>query len=108
MPTRKTSSKKSGKKSAAKKTAAKSSSKTTKRGTARKTSKRTLIEPHKGDRRYVRRNKKGEFKTEVNVGRSLAADRRTKSKTKAGKGQGDRGDASSGGITGAIKRIFTS
>jgi hypothetical protein len=58
----------------------------------RKTSKRTLIEPHKGDRRYVRRNKKGQFKTEVNVGRSLAADRRRKSKTAAKAGQGDRGD----------------
>src|SRR3954447_294311 len=46
-----------------------------------KTSKRTLIEPHKGDKRYVRRNKKGQFKTEVDVGRSLAADRRSKAKT---------------------------
>ena len=105
MPTRKTSSKKSGQKSAARKTAAKSSSKTTKRGTARKTSKRTLLEPHKGDRRYVRRNKQGEFKTEVNVGRSLAADRRTKSKTKAGKGQGDRGDASSGVVAAVAKTV---
>jgi hypothetical protein len=60
--------------------------------TRRKTSKRTLIEPHKADRRYVRRNKKGQFKAEVNVGRSLATDRRRKSKTKAAKGQGDRGD----------------
>jgi hypothetical protein len=59
---------------------------------ARKTSKRTVIEPHKGDRRFVRRNKQGEFKKEVNVGRSLAADRRRKSKTKVKKGQGDRGD----------------
>lgn len=84
------------------KTSSKSSSK--KRGTARKTSKRTLIEPHKGDRRYVRRDKKGEFKSEVNVGRSLAADRRTKSKTKAGKGQGDRGDASGGGIVASVKK----
>jgi len=58
----------------------------------RKTSRRTLIEPHKGDRRYVRRNKKGEFKKEVNVGRSLAADRRRKSKSTAKPGQGDRGD----------------
>ena len=62
------------------------------RKSSRKTSKRTLIEPHKGDRRYVRRNKQGQFKKEVNVGRSLAADRRRKSKTKAPKGQGDRGD----------------
>ena len=57
-----------------------------------KTSKRTVIEPHKGDRRFVRRNKQGEFKSQVNVGRSLAADRRRKSKTKVKSGQGDRGD----------------
>jgi hypothetical protein len=53
---------------------------------------RTLIEPHKGDKRYVRR-KKGKFTSQqVNVGRSLAADRRSKSKTVAKKGEGDRGD----------------
>jgi len=98
--TRKTSSKSSTKSRSTGKAAAKSG-KTAKRRTASKTSKRTLIEPHKGDRRYVRRNKKGEFKTEVNVGRSLAADRRHKSKTKAGKGQGDRGD-SGGGIISAV------
>ena len=56
------------------------------------TSKRTLIEPHKGDRRYVRRNKKGEFGKQVDVGRSLSADRRRTAKTKVKKGQGDRGD----------------
>lgn len=60
--------------------------------TKSKTSKRTVIEPHKGDRRYVRRNKKGEFKKQVSVGRSLAADRKRTSKTKVKKGQGDRGD----------------
>ena len=59
---------------------------------ASKTSKRTVIEPHSGDRRYVRRNKEGEFKKEVSVGRSLAADRRQKAKTKVSKGQGDRGE----------------
>jgi hypothetical protein len=53
---------------------------------------RTLIEPHKGDKRFVRR-KKGKFTTrQVSVGRSLAADRRSKSKTVAKKGEGDRGD----------------
>lgn len=57
-----------------------------------KTSKRTLIEPHKGDKRYARRNKEGEFKKQVSVGKSLAADRRTTAKTKVPKGQGDRGD----------------
>jgi hypothetical protein len=60
--------------------------------TKSKTSKRTVIEPKKGDRRYVRRNKKGEFKKEVSVGRSLAADRKRTAKTKVKKGQGDRGD----------------
>jgi hypothetical protein len=60
--------------------------------TARKTSKRTVIEPHPGDKRYARRNKAGEFKKQVKVGKSLAADRRNKAKTKVEKGQGDRGD----------------
>jgi hypothetical protein len=64
----------------------------TKKKSKSKTSKRTVIEPKKGDRRYVRRNKKGEFKKQVNVGRSLAADRKRTAKTKAKKGQGDRGD----------------
>ncbi|MFL6583493.1 MAG: hypothetical protein ACJ8KU_03130 [Chthoniobacterales bacterium] len=72
----------------------------------RKTSKRTLVEPHKGDRRYVRRNTKGEFKKEVNVGRSLAADRRRKSSKKVAKGQGDRGDTTSGGLSGVVSRIL--
>lgn len=57
-----------------------------------KTSKRTVIEPKKGDRRYVRRNKQGEFKKQVGVGRSLAADRKHTAKAKVKKGQGDRGD----------------
>lgn len=57
-----------------------------------KTSKRTLIEPHKGDRRYVRRNEKGQFKDVVDVARSLAADRKRTAKTKVKTGQGDRGD----------------
>ena len=59
---------------------------------SKKTSKRTVIEPHKGDKRYARRNKQGEFKKQTKVGRSLAADRRSKAKTKVKKGQGDRGD----------------
>jgi hypothetical protein len=53
---------------------------------------RQLIEPHPGAKRYVRRNK-GKFTTkQVKVGRSLAADRRSKSKTVVKKGEGDRGD----------------
>jgi hypothetical protein len=55
--------------------------------------KRTLIEPHKGDKRYIRRSADGEFTgKQVDVGKSLAADRRSHSKTVASKGQGDRGD----------------
>jgi len=54
---------------------------------------RELIEPHKGDKRYVRRDAKGQFTDkQADVGRSLAADRRSKSKTVAKTGQGDRGD----------------
>lgn len=59
---------------------------------SKKTSKRTTIEPHKGDKRYVRRNAKGEFKKQVSVGRSLSADKRRDAKTTVPKGQGDRGD----------------
>ncbi len=54
---------------------------------------RQLIEPHKGDKRYVRRDAEGHFTNrQVDVGRSLAVDRRSKSKTMAKKGEGDRGD----------------
>ncbi|WP_297695148.1 hypothetical protein [Phenylobacterium sp.] len=53
---------------------------------------RELIEPHKGDKRYARRDANGRFKREVEVGRSLAADRRQHAKTKAKPGEGDRGD----------------
>jgi hypothetical protein len=53
---------------------------------------RTLIEPNKGDKRYVRR-KKGRFtKSQDDVSRSLTADRRRKAKRVAKKGEGDRGD----------------
>jgi hypothetical protein len=54
--------------------------------------KRELIEPTPGDKRYVRRGEKGEFKKEVDVGKSLAADQRQHSTTKSRPGQGDRGD----------------
>jgi hypothetical protein len=55
--------------------------------------KRTLIEPNKGEKRYIRRTADGEFsEKQVDVGKSLAADRRSHSKTIAPKGQGDRGD----------------
>jgi hypothetical protein len=55
-------------------------------------SKRELIEPHKGDKRFVRRDEKGRFSTTVDVGRSLAADRRQRAQKVARPGQGDKGD----------------
>jgi hypothetical protein len=55
------------------------------------TSKRELIAP-KGSKRYVRRNRQGEFKKKVKVGRSLAADRHRHAEIKVPTGQGDRGD----------------
>jgi hypothetical protein len=45
------------------------------------------------DKRYVRRNKRGtSFVESDDVGRSLAADRRKRAKTKVKSGQGDKGD----------------
>jgi hypothetical protein len=44
------------------------------------------------DKRYVRRDEEGRFKESDDVGRSLTADRRQQAKTKAKKGEGDRGD----------------
>jgi hypothetical protein len=56
-------------------------------------SKRTLVERRKGDKRYVRRDSKGNFTdNQVDVGKALAADKRTKARTVVPKGQGDRGD----------------
>ena len=55
-------------------------------------SQRELIEPHKGDKRYVRRDENGQFKEQVDVGKSLAADQRQTAKATAKPGQGDRGD----------------
>ena len=55
--------------------------------------KREKIEPNANDARYVRRDAEGRFtEDQSDVGRSLAADRRSKSKTEVPKGMGDRGD----------------
>jgi hypothetical protein len=74
----------------AKKTVKKAAKKATKK-TARKAAKRELIDTGT-DKRYVRRSAKGTFKESDDVGRSLAADRRKKAKTKVKSGQGDKGD----------------
>jgi hypothetical protein len=55
-------------------------------------SKRELIEPHEGDKRFVRRDANGRFKDVVDVGKSLAADRRQHAQTKKPRGEGDKGD----------------
>jgi hypothetical protein len=57
----------------------------------RKTARRELINTGT-DKRYVRRDGGGRFKESDDVGRSLSRDRRTKAKSKARRGQGDRGD----------------
>jgi len=54
-------------------------------------SKRELVDTG-ADKRYVRRNEKGQFKESVDVGRSLSADKRRKAKTVAKPGEGDKGD----------------
>ncbi len=58
---------------------------------SRNPGKRELIKP-KGDARYVRRDRKGQFSDSDDVGKSHAADRRVKAKTVAKPGYGDRGD----------------
>ena len=52
---------------------------------------RKLITP-KGDKRFVRRKKTGQFKESDDVGRSLSQDPKRKAKTVAKEGEGDRGD----------------
>jgi hypothetical protein len=44
------------------------------------------------DKRFVRRDEKGEFEKVVDVGRSIANDTKQHAKTKVPPGQGDRGD----------------
>jgi hypothetical protein len=54
---------------------------------------RELIEPNKGDKRYVRRDEDGQFtEDQVDIGRSQSADNNQDSKGNVPKGQGDRGD----------------
>lgn len=55
------------------------------------TGKRELIDTGH-DKRYVRRDEKGQFDEVVDVGKSLAQDRRQHAETKVPPGQGDRGD----------------
>ena len=54
-------------------------------------SRRELIDTGR-DKRFVRRDEKGQFKEVADVGRSLTNDRKQQAKTKVPPGQGDRGD----------------
>jgi hypothetical protein len=58
---------------------------------SRGTGKRELINTGT-DKRYVRRDAKGQFKESDDVGRSLSSDRRQHAKTRSKPGQGDKGD----------------
>ena len=53
--------------------------------------KRELIDTG-NDKRFVKRDEKGQFKESDDVGRSLAQDVRNDAKTKVKPGYGDRGD----------------
>jgi hypothetical protein len=57
----------------------------------KKAAKRELIETGR-DKRYVRRDKEGQFKESDDQGRSLSQDRKKKAKRKVKSGQGDKGD----------------
>lgn len=55
--------------------------------------KRELIEPHPGDKRYIRRDDEGHFtRDQVGIGRSLGRDNDQHAKRSNPGGQGDRGD----------------
>ena len=56
-----------------------------------KPGKREVVDTGK-TKRYTKRNQDGTFKESVDVGRSLTADKRSKSKSVAKPGYGDQGD----------------
>ena len=58
---------------------------------AKKSSDRELIDTGT-DKRFVRRDERGEFKESDDVGRSLSQDPKKPAKTKVKEGQGDKGD----------------
>lgn len=55
-------------------------------------SKRELIEPHEGDKRFVRRDEEGKFTESDDVSRSLSQDQKRDAKNESKPGEGDRGD----------------
>ena len=68
-----------------------------------KKGKRELIDTGR-DKRFVKRDTDGTFAESVDVGKSLAADRRSSSKTVAKPGYGDQGDHPRTGAKKAAKK----
>lgn len=66
----------------------------TKKASRKSASKRELVDTGT-DKRFVRRDKQGQFKESDDVGRSLAQDRRRSAKTASKSGHGDKGDRKS-------------
>jgi hypothetical protein len=55
--------------------------------------KRERIEPHEGDKPYIRRDDDGQFTNDqVDVGRSLSQDNNQRAMRTVPSGQGDKGD----------------
>ena len=72
--------------------AAKKGAKKSVRKSAKKAiGKRTSVAP-RGDKRYVRRDARGQFKESDDQGRSLRSDVKKKAKTTVKSGYGDKGD----------------
>ncbi len=59
--------------------------------------KREEIEPHPGDKRYIRRDKDGKIATSVDEHKSLSQDDRHDAEKTSEPGQGDHGDGHTGG-----------
>ncbi len=55
--------------------------------------KRELIEPHAGDKRYIRRDDAGRIIESDDVSRSLSQDQKKKARNVTSSGQGDKGDS---------------
>ena len=53
---------------------------------------RELIEPHKGDKRYQRRNENGTFGESDDQSRSLSGDAQQQARHAKPKNEGDKGD----------------
>jgi hypothetical protein len=58
----------------------------------RKTASRRELIDTGTDKRYVRRDERGQFKESDDQGRSLGRDRQQHANTRSKRGQGDRGD----------------